>query len=58
MRNYGSVSSLIYRNEGYRNLSEKSRWMFIYLLTCNHGNMIGCFNLPADYTVSDLQFSA
>ena len=58
MRNYGSVSSLIYRNEGYRNLSEKSRWMFIYLLTCNHGNMIGCFNLPADYAVSDLQWSA
>lgn len=57
MRNYGSVSSLIYRNEDYRSLSESGRLLFLYLLTCNHGNMIGCFNLPSSYAIDDLQWT-
>jgi len=42
----------------FRALPEDARTVFLYLLTCPHGNMCGIFYLPDLYAASDLQWDA
>lgn len=57
MRDYGKVSCLIWRNFDFRAMSEDARWLALYILTCPHANMLGCFCLPNSYIADDLQWS-
>lgn len=55
MRDYGKISTSIWRSKRFRALpDEKSRLFYFYLHTCPHVNSIGCFVLPIGYAQTDL----
>ena len=56
MSRYTTVESIIWHDEKFRALPEDARTVFLYLLTCPHGNMCGIFYLPDLYAASDLQW--
>jgi hypothetical protein len=56
MRDYGKVYTAFWTSEDTRNLSEDGRILAIYLLTCTHGNMLGCFRLTDAYAADDLKW--
>lgn len=58
MRDYGRVYSSFWQSQDIRALSEDGRTMAIYLMTCPHANLIGCFRLPDAYAAEDLQWSS
>lgn len=58
MREYGRVYSSFWQSQDIRELSEDGRTMAIYLMTCPHANLIGCFRLPDAYAADDLQWSS
>ena len=58
MRDYGKVHSSFWTSDDMRNLSEDGRTLALYLLTCPHGTIAGCFRLPDGYVTDDLQWSA
>jgi len=57
MREYGKVYSSFWQSPEIRSLSEDGRALAMYLLTCPHANLIGCFRLPDAYAADDLQWS-
>lgn len=58
MRDYGKVHSSFWTSADMRELSEDGRTLAIYLLTCPHGTIAGCFRLPDGYVTDDLQWSS
>lgn len=58
MREYGRVFSTFWSSQEIRDLSEDGRTLALYLLTCSHANLIGCFRLPTAYAADDLQWSS
>lgn len=56
MREYGRVQSAIFGNPKFRSLTEDGRALFLYLLICKHGSMVGCFEMPKAYAARDLQW--
>lgn len=56
MRDYGKVYTAFWTSEDARALSEDGRTLALYLLTCPHGNMIGCFRLTNAYAADDLSW--
>ena len=58
MSRYATVETFIWHDEKFRALPEDARTVFLYLLTCPHGNMCGIFYLPDLYAASDLQWDA
>ena len=58
MRDYGRVYSAFWQDATMRALPEDARTLALYLLTCPHANLIGCFRLPAAYAADDLQWSS
>lgn len=56
MRDYGKVYTAFWSNEEMRGMSEDARTLALYLMTCPHGNMLGCFRLPNAYAADDLQW--
>lgn len=56
MRDYGKVYTSFWTSEDTRALSEDGRTLALYLLTCEHGNMLGCFRIPDAYAAEDLQW--
>lgn len=58
MRDYGKVHSSFWTSADMRELSEDGRTLAIYLLTCPHGTIAGCFRLPDGYVADDLQWSS
>ena len=56
MRQYGKVETRFWSDRKIRDLSERGRILFLYLLTCPHSSPIGCFRLPPEYIVSDLMW--
>lgn len=56
MRDYGKVYTAFWTSEDARGLSEDGRTLALYLLTCPHGNMIGCFRLTNAYAADDLMW--
>jgi len=56
MRDYGKVYTAFWTSEDARSLSEDGRILALYLLTCPHGNMIGCFRLTNAYAADDLMW--
>lgn len=58
MRDYGKVHSSFWTSSDMRELSEDGRTLAIYLLTCPHGTIAGCFRLADGYVTDDLQWDA
>lgn len=58
MREYGKVYTAFWSNEDIRAMSEDARMLALYLMTCPHGNMLGCFRLPDAYAADDLKWSS
>ncbi len=56
MRIYGSVPVIFWDNPDIQNLSDQAKLLAVYLLTCSHSNMIGCYRLPTGYIVEDLHW--
>lgn len=57
MRDYGKVYTAFWTSEDARGFSEDGRMLSLYLMTCPHGNMLGCFRLPDAYAAEDLKWS-
>lgn len=58
MREYGKVHTVIWQDDDFRGMSEDGRTLFVYLLTCPHGNMLGCFRLADAYAAEDLKWES
>ncbi|MGV8869289.1 MAG: hypothetical protein ACOH2S_20405 [Janthinobacterium svalbardensis] len=56
MRDYGKVYTAFWTSEDVMAMSEDERTLALYLLTCPHGNMLGCFRLPDAYASDDLKW--
>jgi hypothetical protein len=56
MRDYGKVYASFWTSEDTRCLSEDGRTLALYLLTCPHGNMLGCFRITDAYAGDDLKW--
>lgn len=56
MRDYGKVYTAFWSSEDARGLSEDGRTLALYLMTCPHGNMLGCFRLTNAYAADDLKW--
>lgn len=52
---YGAVDRRVWHDEKFRSWDRDTREIWLYLLTCPHGNRIGCFVLDRYYAASDLQ---
>lgn len=60
-RDHGKIRSTLYqRSRKYKRLrgqthsDDAARLLYSYLLTCEHGNAVGCFVLPPLYVTADL----
>ncbi len=54
MRDYGTVHTQFWIHPVYSKLSITAKLIAVYLLTCPHTNMLGCFRLPEEYIAVDL----
>lgn len=54
MSRYGKIESGFWQNSKVRALSERGRYLLTYLLSCPHGNAVGCFVLRNGYIAEDL----
>jgi hypothetical protein len=57
MRDYGKVYTAFWTSEDTRSMSEDGRTLALYLLTCTHGNMLGCYRLTDAYAADDLKWT-
>jgi len=53
MRDYGKVHTSFWTSDTLADLGDDARFLALYLLTCQHGNMAGVFRLPMAYAVED-----
>lgn len=58
MSRYGRIESGFWHSRKVKKLSEGGRFLLLYLLSCPHGNMTGCFVLPVGYVSSDLGWTS
>ena len=58
MRAYGKIETAFWQNPKVRALSEDGRTLLLYILTCPHGNSLGCFPLPSGYATADLGWTS
>lgn len=58
MREYGKVYTAFWTSEDVAAMTEDERTLALYLLTCPHGNMVGCFRLPEAYASDDLKWKS
>lgn len=54
MRDYGTVHTQFWIHPVYSKISISAKLIAVYLLTCPHTNMLGCFRLPEEYIAVDL----
>lgn len=54
MREFSIIHTKIWHDAKFKALNDKERQLFLYILCCPHGNMIGCFTLPIGYVAVDL----
>jgi hypothetical protein len=57
MREYGKVYTAFWTSEDVSVMTEDERTLALYLLTCPHGNMLGCYRLPSAYVSDDLKWT-
>ncbi len=54
MRDYGKVHTSFWSSDTLKGASDDAKMLALYLLSCSHSNMAGCFRLPLAYAVEDL----
>jgi len=54
---YGKIQSQIWFDEKFIKLTPLQQRLFMYLLTCPHGNLLGLFVLKKGYITEDLKYS-
>lgn len=54
---YQKIHSQIWNDEKFTKLTPAQQRLFLYILTCPHGNIIGFFVLKQGYIVDDLKYS-
>lgn len=54
MRDYGKVYTRFWLKQNVLSWSDSAKLLGLYLLTCPHCNLLGCFRLPIGYVASDL----
>jgi hypothetical protein len=55
MREFSKVSPTIWKSQKFKRLPDlESRHVYLYLLSCPHGNSSGCFDLHPMYAAADL----
>lgn len=58
MREFSKVSPSVWRSKKFRSLgSMEARFVYLYLLTCPHGNSAGCFDIHPMYACADMGIS-
>ncbi|MDZ7868802.1 MAG: hypothetical protein U5L02_06290 [Rheinheimera sp.] len=58
MRDYGKISTSIWRSKKFNGLaSDSERLFYFYLHTCQHVNSVGCYSLPIGYIMADLDWT-
>jgi hypothetical protein len=57
MREYGKIKTGFWHNKKARVLTDDAKLLLIYLISCPHGNSIGCFVLPMGYITEDMDWS-
>lgn len=58
MSRYGKIESGFWHSPKVKQLTERGRFLLLYLLSCPHGNAAGCFVLPDGYIASDVGWLA
>lgn len=53
VRDYGKVHSTFWSSDTLKGASDDARFLALYLLTCQHGNLAGVFRLPVAYAAED-----
>jgi hypothetical protein len=53
---YQKIESKIWNDEKFIRLSPMQQRLFLYMLTCPHGNIIGLFVLKKGYIIEDLNY--
>lgn len=53
---YGTLDVAVWTSPEFRALSDDSRLLFVYLKTCKHQNILGCYHAPDAYILSDLNW--
>lgn len=56
MRDYGKVLTRLWHNRRFQALTDDGRLTYLYLLTNEHGNMLGLYRLPFGYAASDMNW--
>ncbi len=51
---FTKINELIWTDEKFKSLSDDSKFLFIYVLTCPHRNILGFYFLPIPYGSFDL----
>ena len=58
MRDFSKVSPTVWRSKKFRSLGNMdARFVYLYLLTCPHGNSAGCFDIHPMYACADMGIS-
>jgi hypothetical protein len=58
MRDYAKISCSIWGSKKFRSVpNDQARYVYFYLHTCPHVNLVGCFVLPEGYALADLKWS-
>lgn len=53
MRDYGKVHAQFWSGDTMKSLPDDAKFLALYLLTCQHGNLAGVFRLPLAYAADD-----
>ncbi len=57
MREFTKVSPALWQSKRFNGLpSDNGRLLYLYLITCPHQNICGCFWLPDGYACNDLRW--
>jgi len=56
VRQYGRIETAIWQNPKFRSLSDEAQRLYLYLIACPHGNLVGCFVLHDGYMMADLNW--
>lgn len=57
MQDFGMISTRIWSDPGFSQLSDGAESLLFYLLACPHGNSVGIFHLPPGYLLADRHLS-
>ena len=56
MQNYSKIYNRIWQHKRFRLMSDSAKTLYLYMLSCPHGNSLGFYFLPTGYITSDLNW--